>query len=352
VNAFKPHLRGLPSYPYKKVEARIKLDQNESPLDLPPALKRRALERLAALPWNRYPELHAEEVRVRLAEWLEWPFEGIVMSPGSNLIIQGLAQAGNRVLDTAPAFPHYAFSAQIAATPYRAVRLGERFGLPLEELLEAMEGEPGVLFLPLPHAPTGTLFAQAEVEALAEQAARRDWLLVLDEAYHQFSGTDYRSLARANPNVALLRTFSKAWGLGGIRAGYLLASPEVAAVLQNLIPPFGLPAHTAAILLTVLEQPAYALERAQAIVRERERVYQALLEHPTWEVYPSHTNFLLVRTPDAAAAFAGLLGRGVLVRRQDHYAGLEGFLRVSVGTPAENDAFLEAAFALAEVGHA
>jgi histidinol-phosphate aminotransferase len=352
VDAFKPHLRGLPSYPYKPLEARVKLDQNESPLDLPPSLKQRALERLLALPWNRYPELHAQEVRAKLAECLGWPFEAIVVSPGSNLIIQALAQAGKRVLDTAPAFPHYAFSARMAATPYRAVRLGERFELPLEELLGAMEEEPGVLFLPVPHAPTGALFAASDIEALARRAAQRGWLLVLDEAYHQFSGTDYRPLAQANPHVALLRTFSKAWGLGGIRAGYLLASPEVAGPLQNLIPPFGLPAHTAAILLSVLEQPAYALERAQATVLERERVYQALLEHPTWKVYPSHANFLLVRTPDAAAAFVGLLERGVLVRRQDHYAGLEGCLRVSVGTPAENDAFLEAAFALAEVGHA
>ncbi|WP_027891900.1 pyridoxal phosphate-dependent aminotransferase [Calidithermus chliarophilus] len=352
MNAFKPHLRGLPSYPYKKVEARVKLDQNESPLDLPAALKQRALERLAALPWNRYPELHAEDVRARLAEALGWPFEGVVMSPGSNLLIQSLVQATNCVLDTAPSFPHYAFSAKINAAPYHAVRLGRRFELPLEELLGAMEGEPGVLFLPVPHAPTGALFAPADVEALARHAAQSGWLLVIDEAYHQFSGTDYRALARSNPHVALLRTFSKAWGLGGIRAGYLLASPEVAAVVQNLVPPFGLPAHTAAILLAVLEQPGYATERAQATVLERQRLYHALLEHPTWSVYPSHTNFLLVRTPDAAAAFAGLAERGVLVRRQDHYAGLEGCLRVSVGTPAENDAFLGAAFALDEVGHA
>ncbi|MER3480425.1 MAG: histidinol-phosphate aminotransferase [Meiothermus sp.] len=352
MNGFKPHLRWLPHYPYRKVEAPIKLDQNESAQDLPAHLKRRALERLATLPWNRYPSLHAEEVREALAQHTGWTPEGVVVSPGSNLLIQCLAQAAARVLDTAPAFPHYAISARLAGAPYRAVPLREGFGLPLEELLEAISGEPGVFFLPNPHAPSGALFPEAEIKALADRAGETGWILVIDEAYHQFAGLDARDLARPNPQVALLRTFSKAWGLGGIRAGYLLASPAVANVIQNLLPPFGLPAHTAAILLTVLEDPGYTQERVREVQAERERLYGALQGHPTWGVYPSHTNFLLVRTPDAAEAYRALLERGILVRRQDHYPGLEGCIRISVGTPAENDALLEAAFDLAGVGHA
>jgi len=352
VKAFKPHLQGLPSYPYKKVEAPIKLDQNESPYDLPAELKQRVLARLQGLDFNRYPYLHAEDVRERLAAWLNWPAEGLVVSPGSNLLIQALAQASNAVLDTAPSFPHYAFSAKISATPYRAIALGSGFSLPTEALLEAMEAPPGVLFLPNPHAPTARLFAEADIHLLADKAARTGWLLVIDEAYHQFSGTDYAPLARANPSVALLRTFSKAWGLGGIRAGYLLASPEVCNVVQNFIPPFGLPAHTAQILLTVLEAPGYVQGIVQTLVAEREKLFRALQKHTTWRVYESQTNFLLIRTPDAAAAYQGLLRQGILVRRQDHYPGLEGCIRVSVGTPQENQRFLEAAFSLAEVPHA
>jgi histidinol-phosphate aminotransferase len=352
VKAFKPHLQGLPSYPYKKVEAPIKLDQNESPYDLPPELKQRVLGRLQNLDFNRYPHLHAEDVREKLAAWLNWPTEGVVVSPGSNLLIQALAQASNHVLDTAPSFPHYAFSAKISATPYRAIALGSGFSLPTQALLEAMGAEPGVLFLPNPHAPTARLFAEADLRLLAEKAAQTGWLLVLDEAYHQFSGTDYSLLARANPQVAILRTFSKAWGLGGIRAGYLLASPEVAGVVQNFVPPFGLPAHTAQILLTLLESPDYVQGIVQTLVAEREKLFQALQKHPTWHVYPSQTNFLLIRTPDAAAAYSGLLRQGILVRRQDHYPGLEGCIRVSLGTPVENQRFLQAAFALAEVPHA
>jgi histidinol-phosphate aminotransferase len=346
VNALKPHLRGLPSYPYKAVAARVKLDQNEGPYDLPPELKAKVLGRLADLEFNRYPSLHADALRQQLSGWLGWPAEGIVVSPGSNLLIQVLVQAANRVLDTAPAFPHYGFSARMQGAAYQAVRLGTGFALPLEALLAAMDDPPGVLFLPNPHAPTGQLYPGSQIAALSERAAQTGWLLVLDEAYHQFSSSDHIELARANPNLALMRTFSKAWGLGGIRAGYVLASAEVANVVQNLLPPFGLPGHTQVILQTVLEHPEYTREIISGIVAERGRLLTALSKHPSWTVYPSQTNFLLVRTPDAEAAYKQLLGQGILVRRQDHYAGLEGCIRISVGTPEENNRLIEAAFAL------
>ncbi len=343
MNAFKPHLASVADYPYTKVDARLKLDQNESPDDLPPDLKARALERLARTPWNRYPELHAEDVRAAVARHEGWPEEGVVVAPGSNVLVLALTQAARHVIDTVPAFPYYRGGARATGTPWRGVPLGEGFSLPLEALLEALDGPPGVLFLPNPHAPTGRLFETSALEALAERARARDALLVVDEAYHAFAGTDARPLARHNPNVALLRTFSKSWALGGVRAGYLLAAPPVAAVIRACVAPFCIPVHTAAILLTVLESPGYVAELAARIRGERERLFQALSAHPTWRPYPSAANYLLVRTPDAKAAFDHLLARGLLVRRQDHNLGLEGCIRISVGTREENDALLAAA---------
>ncbi len=343
MDPFKPHLAKVADYPYAKVDATIKLDQNESPEDLPPEVKARALERLAALHWNRYPELHAEDVRAALARHEDWPEAGIVLSPGSNLLCMALSQAANTVLDTAPAFPYYKGSAVAAGTPYRAVPLGPGFTLPLEALLAAMDGPPGVLFLPNPHAPTGALFASGDVVRLAEKARATGWLLVVDEAYHAFAGTDARPLARDNPQVAILRTFSKSWCLGGIRSGYLLGSPRVAAVVRALVPPFCIPAHTSVILLAALERPGYVQGLVERIRAERARLLAELPRaRPDWTVYPSVANYLLVRTPDAKAAWERLLARGILVRRQDHYAGLEGCIRISVGTPAENDALLAA----------
>lgn len=343
MNAFKPHLSRPAEYPYARSDARVKLDQNEAPEDLPPELKAKAVERLARLPWNRYPELNAEDVLAAVARHEGWDERGVVLSPGSNVLILALTTAARTVLDTIPSFPYYRGGAEAAGTPWRGIPLGPEFELPTAALLEAMDGPPGVLFLPNPHAPTGRLFDAADVEALARRAAEKDWLLVVDEAYQAFSGTDYRGLARKNPHVAVLRTFSKSWCLGGVRAGYLLGSPEVAAVARACVAPFRVPVHTTAILLTVLESPGYVAPLVEQVRAERERLRGALTRETGWKVYPSSTNFLLVRTADAAATQAKLLERGVLVRRQDSSPVMKGCVRITVGSPAENDALVEAA---------
>lgn len=343
---FKPHLERPQAYPYKKVEAAIKLDQNESPWDLPPELKEEALRRMRALSWNRYPDMRAEGLRAAVARLEGWPEEGVVLAPGSNFLVLALGLMARQVLDTAPSFAWYQGAARISGVPYRAVALGQDFELPLQGLLAAMDDPPGVLFLSNPHAPTGRLFGEEAVRLLADRAAERGWLLAVDEAYQAFAGCDHRQLARARASVALLRTFSKAWRLGGVRAGCLLAAPEVAARVQAVLPPFCMPVHTQAVLEVALAASGEARANAERLASERERVFRELSRHPSWRPHPSRSNFLLVRTPDAGEAFRGLLGRGVLVRRQDHLPGCQGCFRVSVGTPEENDAFLAAAFAL------
>ncbi len=343
---FKPHLERLSAYPYRKVDAAIKLDQNESPWDLPSELKEAALRRLRALEWNRYPELHAESLRSATARAEDWPAEGVVLAPGSNFLVLALGLMARQVLDTAPSFAWYEGAARVSGVPYRAVRLGEDFALPLPALLAAMDDPPGVLFLSNPHAPTGRLFEEEAVRLLAGRAAERGWLLVVDEAYQAFAGSDHLALARGSGSVALLRTFSKAWRLGGVRAGCLLAAPEVASRVQAVLPPFCIPLATQAVLEVALAAPEEARRNADRLAAERERVFRELSRHSTWRPHPSRANFLLVRTPDAEAAFRGLLARGILVRRQDHLPGCQGCFRVSVGTPEENDAFLRAALAL------
>ena len=345
MDAFKPHLSGLGAYPYRKVEAAIKLDQNESPWDLPEDLKNLALERMRRAPWNRYPDMHAEGVRALLERFLEWPAAGIVVAPGSNFLLLALGQAARRVLDTSPSFAFYEGAARVTGTPYRSVPLGPDFTLPVEALTREMDqGEPGVVFVATPHAPTGAVFPVPDVTRVAEKAKERGWILAIDEAYCQFSGTDLRPMARGNPHIVILRTFSKAFGLGGVRAGFLLAVPDVAVKLQAMLPPFDVPVHTAAIIETVLQFPGRAAEVGVRLAAERDRVISSLARHPTWRPCPSRANFFLVRTPDAEAAWRALLARGILVRRQDHLPGLAGCLRVSVGTQEENDAFLRAAF--------
>lgn len=351
----RPAVQASPEYPFNPIDAPVKLDQNESAHDFPPELKQHVLERLAQAAWNRYPDLHSDALCAAIGRHEDWPASGVVVTTGSNVLIPLLTQLsglGGRVVTVKPNFALYGLGAQLLDVPLTEVPLLPDFGLDVPGLKAALldgdekgNGAPakGVLFLPQPHAPTGSLASPEAIATLIAAAA--GWLVVLDEAYVQFSGQDCKAFARAHTNVVLLRTFSKAWGLAGLRLGYLLASDAVAANLRKLVPPFATSVLQTVAAQAALEHPGYMLERAAQVVAERERMFAALQSHPAWTTYPSGGNFLLIRTPDAAQAHADLLAHGVLVRRQDSYFGLEGCIRVSVGTPEQNDRFLAAAFA-------
>ncbi len=334
----------LPAYHFRHHDQPVKLDQNESPWDLPEALRERSLERLAELPSHRYPELHAERLRERIASFEDWPEAGVVVAPGSNVLIQAAAIAaglGRRVLSVTPSFSLYALQAQLVGADLRLVPLDPGFELPRAALLGELAHGEGVHFLAAPMAPTGNAVEAAEVEALVRAGERR-WLTVVDEAYGAFAGSDHAAVVREHDTVVSLRTFSKAFGLAGVRLGYALADEALAEQLQKVVLPFAVSSLQAAVLETVLEAPAYVAERVATLRAERDRLAALLRARPALTIFPSVTNFLLLRVADAEATFAGLAARGVLVRRQDHLPGLEGCLRVSVGTRAENDAFVAA----------
>ncbi len=340
---------GLPAYRFEAHDAAVKLDQNEAPDDLPDALRSAAIERLERQPWHRYPELHPQGLAARLGARHDWPVEGVAVAAGSNVLIQAatiVAGIGRRVATVRPSFSVYALQARLLGATLVEVPLGPGFALPTAALEAVLRDGEGVAFVAAPMAPTGNGVAPADLERLAAAAGDR-WLLVVDEAYGEFANVDHDALARAHPQVVRLRTLSKAFGLAGVRLGYALAHPEVAVELRKALLPFSVSALQVAVAEAVLDAPDVVAERVERIVAERERLSVALAARADVEVFPSVANFLLVRVDDAAATYAGLLARGVLVRRQDHLPGLAGCLRVSVGAPAENDAFLNAFDAVA-----
>ena len=346
--AIRPDVEALPAYRFQALDAAVKLDQNESPWDLPEPLRSRALARVAAAELHRYPAMHAEGVVARIADLEGWPAEGIVVANGSNVLIQAIVIAaglGRRVLSVAPSFSLYALQARLLSAELREVPLGAGFALPLEGLLRELAQGDGVHFLAAPMAPTGNALRDDDVWTLARAGAGR-WLTVIDEAYGPFAGSDFAAVVRDVPGAVSLRTCSKAFGMGGVRLGYALAHPDLAVQLRKAVLPFTVSALQAALVETVLEDPAYIRARIDRIVAERERLADALRTLPGIEVFPSVTNFLLVRVGDAAALHAALLARGIVVRRQDHVPGLSGCLRVSVGTPDENDTLVAALRAL------
>ncbi len=345
----RPAVLNSPDYPFTPVNAPIKLDQNESFADFPDELKAIVLERLRHVPWHRYTDLNAETLSDAIAAHDGWSASGTVVTTGSNVLIALLIQLcalGGRVITVTPNFALYALDAKLLGASLTEVPLRADTSLDMDAVIAALgtatgEGPHGVIYIPRPHAPTGSLCALDELERLA--VACPGWLLVVDEAYHHFAPDDARALARRHEHVVLLRTFSKAWGLAGVRLGYALTSDAVARQLRKLVPPFGVSLMQTVCAQVALEHAGYVRERVAITLHERERMATALQAHPTWQVLPSHANFLLIRTPDAAAAHADLLAQGVLVRRQDSLYGLQGCIRVTVGTAAENSAFLRAA---------
>ena len=342
--AIRPDVEALPAYRFQALDAAVKLDQNESPWDLPEPLRSRALERVARAELHRYPAMHADGVAERIAELEDWPVEGVVVTNGSNVLIQAIVIAaglGRRVLSVAPSFSLYALQARLLSAELREVPLGAGFTLPLEALLAELAQGEGVHFLAAPMAPTGNEVSAEDVWTLARAGTPR-WLTVIDEAYGPFAGSDFSNVVRDVPGAVSLRTCSKAFAMGGVRLGYALTDPGLAVHLRKAVLPFTVSALQSALVETVLEDPAYVRERTERIVAERERVALALRTLPGIDVHPSVTNFLLVRVAGAAALHAGLLARGIVVRRQDHLPGLHGCLRISIGTPAENDALVAA----------
>ncbi|HZJ08446.1 MAG TPA: histidinol-phosphate transaminase [Trueperaceae bacterium] len=336
----------LPAYRFSHHPQPVKLDQNEAPDDLAGPLRAAVMRRLEDAVFNRYPELHPLTLERAIALRHDWDPAGVVVANGSNVLIQALvilSGLGRDVVSVTPTFAVYAAQARIMGAHLSEYPLSGGFKLPLSDLLQALAVGSGVMFLADPAAPSGNRHASADLAALVRAAsARGTWLSVIDEAYCEYAGSDDLALVRDNDAAVSLRTFSKAAGLAGLRLGYALTSPEVAAELRKVLLPFSVGTLQVAVGLTVLEQPEIIAERVARVVAERERLVRALAAQPGVEVFPSVTNFLLFKVPEPARVHAGLLERGVVIRRQDHLPGAEGCLRVSVGTEHENDVFLGA----------
>jgi histidinol-phosphate aminotransferase len=344
-NPVREQVQNAPLYPFVPIEAPIKLDQNESPFDVPITLKRDIFARLEQISWNRYPEIHSEGLKHKIAALEDWDAAGVVLAPGSNVLIYALAQIagiGQRVLTVSPGFALYALSSQLLGGNLTELPLEPDFSLPVDHLCrELSQGGPGILFLAEPHAPTGALHPLSDIKRILE-AARGEWLVVLDEAYGQYNSANLKHLALEHDNVVILRTFSKAWGLAGVRLGYSLSNPNLAANIQKMLLPFNISILHQITAEVILEHPEITKSLVEHTILERERMFKALQNHPNWIAYPSNANYILVRTTDAKRVHAELLERGILVRRQDSYLNLEGCIRVSIGTTAENDAFIAA----------
>ncbi len=341
----KPAVRSLAAYRLAARTAPVKLNQNENPFDLPQALKRRVIERALARPWSRYPDFDPKELVEALATAAGWRPDGVLAGNGSNELIEALllvtVGAHTRVVIPEPTFTLYALLTRILGGEAIRVSLGPHFEYDVAAILEARRKSDAALSIVCsPNNPTGGVLSLAEVRRLCEDG---DGLVVIDEAYYEFSGETVVPLLAEHPNLVVLRTFSKARALAGLRVGYLLASPALVREIDKARLPYNLNFFSQLAALAALEE-RQALDRIVGdLVALRQELFEALRVLPGVRPFPSHANFLLIELAhaDPKAVFESLYRDGVLVRDVTAYPRLERCLRVSVGTAEENAALLQ-----------
>ncbi len=332
----RPEVRALSLYHLDLSPCRFKLDQNEVPFDLPPAVKRRVAAALLDRSWAQYPDFHSDALRAALGRRHDWPAEGVLVGNGSNELlataIEALAAPGREILAPSPSFGLYKMFATRAGARPRFVASGPDLALPLAALEAEVESDPSrPLILCTPNNPTGDAAPVEWVDALL---AKMRAPLLLDNAYAEFSPRDYRPLLRRHRHLLIFRTFSKAFSLGGVRLGYLLADPELVGELMKVKLPYnvGLFGGLAGLAALAAEE---AHRRRVSLLIGRRPQWQAMLERHGFTVYPSEANFLLARVPpgiDAAALWRALEEDGIRVRDFTSYPLLGGCLRFSVGS--------------------
>ena len=309
-------------------ELGVFLDANESPYENG---------------YNRYPDPHQKALKAQIAAIKGVPVENIFIGNGSDeaidLVFRVFCEPRvDNVVAIAPSYGMYKVAAAINDVEIREVALGENFSLPAEALLSAVDKNTKALFLCSPNNPTANSFPREELLQLVEQA---DCMVVVDEAYIDFA--DAESLVSeiaSHPNLVVLQSMSKAWGMAGLRVGLALADSRVVGLMSQVKYPYNINVATMSIVSGLLAQGVS--DQVEQIKQQRTVVAEALAEFSFVErIYPSDANFLLVRVTDADALYEHLIADGIIVRNRTRVKGCEGCLRITIGLKEENEKLIK-----------
>jgi len=345
----RPEIRDLSAYAVAKAEGMVKLDAMENPYALPDAVHARLAAALAGVPLNRYPDGGADAAKDAIRRAFSIPADlGLLLSNGSDELIQiitsALARPGAAMVVPEPSFVMYRMNALYTGMRFIGVPLRADFSLDRDAMLAAIERErPALVYLAYPNNPTGNLFAANDLEALLQASPG---LVVVDEAYHAFAQASFLPRIREFANLLVLRTVSKI-GMAAMRLGYAVAAPEWTTELNKVRQPYNVNALTQAAVQALLGDTSWIDEQAAAIRSERARLEKELGRLPGTTVFPTRTNFVLVRLSEADRVFDGLKERRILVKNlYGWHPLLVNCLRITVGTAEENDLLLAAMSAL------
>ncbi|MDX8379788.1 MAG: histidinol-phosphate transaminase [Gallionella sp.] len=337
----RPELLALSAYPVPVSAGLTKLDAMENPYLLPQALREEIATLVAHAEINRYPDPNPQNLKEKIRQLLALPAGmAVLLGNGSDELIQLLAMAVNKpgavMLFVEPSFVMYKMIATLVGMRSVGVPLAADFSLDLAATLTAIQREqPALLFLAFPNNPTGNLFSRADVQQII---AASPGLVVVDEAYYAFARDSFVPDLAVYSNLLVMRTFSKL-GMAGLRLGFLAGSPVWLAQLEKLRLPYNVGVLPQLVAEKLLEHHAVLLQQATQIKKDRQWLSTQLSEIA--RVYPSDANFLLFRVPDATNVCAELKSRGVLIKNLNGgNPMLSDCLRVTVGTPAQNQQFI------------
>ncbi|MEO0122504.1 MAG: histidinol-phosphate transaminase [candidate division WOR-3 bacterium] len=331
----------LPAYEVPQ-QARIKLNQNESPYDIPVEYKKEIFSRLQRIPWNRYPVENPEGLKRELSDYTNYPADGIVVGNGSNELILAIMLAicnkGDTITVIKPGFAIYSYLARVLQLKVDQVPLKSDFTFDVKAFCRSAYNSKLVIFAS-PNNPTGTAM---DIDGIEEVVKMKKCIVAVDEAYYEFHRLTCQKLLDRYRNLIILRTFSKAFGIAGIRLGYLLCQSEVAKQLVKAKLPFSVGIFQQISAQYLLTKKRFFYATVQKIVAERENVFNKLKDISGIVPIPSRANFILfgIKNSSSVRLFEELYKRGILVRRFSDPA-LENMLRVTMGKPEENKEFIK-----------
>jgi histidinol-phosphate aminotransferase len=346
LNIIKREVRELKAYSLRPDRASIKINQNENPWDAPERVKHETLRRMAVQKWSRYPDFVPARLQEKLAGFAGWTSDGLIAGNGSNELIQALLMVtvgpAKRVLICEPTFALYRQITTVLSGEIISAPLTNNLTFDMRAIVDAVRMfSPDVTIICSPNNPTGCVVDNDILKTLLSETRG---IVAIDEAYHEFAGVSVVPLLHEHSNLVVLRTFSKAMALAGLRVGYLLAAPELTTEIRKAVLPYNLNAFSRTAAEVAIEMyDEELLPLVNRIIEERGRLFGALGEIDGLTPMPSRANFIIVRSQKTPRKiFEELLRRDILIRDVSSYPMLKDYFRLTVGTPEENDRSLAA----------
>ena len=334
----------MPSYDGVEKNYRIKINANESTLNLPPLVEDRIMNRLSHVAFNRYPNEEYYDLVEQIAKNFSVDKNQILLGNGSSEIIEKVFHAfggdNQKILYPAPSFSMYKIYAKSAEAVGVEFNLDKNFDLNVDEFIEKIRAENiNLAVVCNPNNPTGNILSVDDIEKIAKNI---DCAFLVDEAYIEFFGKSAVNLVRKYKNLIIARTFSKAYGLAGVRVGYMIADAEITKNISKIFMPYHMNTLSLAVADIVFQMRDEFVPRIQMTIAERKRMFERLSTIKNLEIFPSNTNFILIRHDKADELNKYLESLDIGVRFFTGNNLLKNCLRISIGTRAENDEVFDA----------